>query len=57
MLYYESGLLRHDFPLRGSYLLEDWTAQLADAARAQVARWDARGGLPHLLDQNLDPWN
>ncbi|MFZ9777298.1 MAG: methylmalonyl-CoA mutase family protein [Schleiferiaceae bacterium] len=57
VLYYESGLLRHDFPLRGSYLLEDWTAQLADAARAQVARWDARGGLPHLLDQNLDPWN
>lgn len=57
VLYYESGLLRHDFPLRGSYLLEDWTAQLADAARAQVAAWDARGGLAHLLDQNLDPWN
>ncbi len=56
VLYYESGLLRHDFPLRGSYLLEDWTAQLAEAARSQVAAWDARGGLAHLLDQNLDPW-
>lgn len=56
VLYYESGLLRHDYPLRGSYLLENWTAQLADAARALVAVWDARGGLPLLLDQNLDPW-
>ncbi len=56
VLYYESGLLRHDFPLRGSYLLEEWTGQLAEAARAQVAAWDARGGLAHLLDQNLDPW-
>jgi hypothetical protein len=56
VLYYESGLFRHDYPLRGSYLIDEWTAQLAEAARSQVAAWDARGGLVQLLDHNLDPW-
>ena len=56
VLYYESGLLRHDYPLRGSYLIEAWTAQLAEQARAQVQQWTQRGGLVQILDQNLDPW-
>jgi len=34
VLYYESGLFRHEYPLRGSYLIEEWTAQLAEQARA-----------------------
>lgn len=56
VLYYESGLFRHEYPLRGSYLIEEWTAQLADQARAQVQQWAQRGGLAQILDQNLDPW-
>ena len=56
VLYYETGLFEQDFPMRGSYLIEEWTMTLADSARAQVAEWNRRGGLVHLLDQNLDPW-
>ncbi|MFM6997663.1 MAG: methylmalonyl-CoA mutase family protein [Bacteroidota bacterium] len=56
VLYYESGLFRHDYPLRGSYLIEEWTAQLAQQARAHVQQWAQRGGLAKMLDQNLDPW-
>lgn len=57
VLYYESGLFRHEYPLRGSYLIDEWTAQLAEQACAQVQQWTRRGGLAQLLDQNLDPWN
>lgn len=56
VLYYESGLFRHEYPLRGSYLIEEWTAQLAEQARAQVQQWTQRGGLAQILDHNLDPW-
>jgi hypothetical protein len=56
VLYYESGLFRHEYPLRGSYLIEEWTARLAEQARAQVQQWAQRGGLEQILDQHLDPW-
>ena len=56
VLYYESGLFRHEYPLRGSYLIEEWTARLAEQARTQVQQWTQRGGLAQILDHNLDPW-
>ena len=56
VLYFESGLFRHEYPLRGSYLIEEWTTQLAEQARAQVQQWTQRGGLAQILDHNLDPW-
>lgn len=57
VLYYETGLLEQDYPLRGSYLLEQWTAELAEAARKQTAEWNRRGGLVELLNRNENLWN
>ena len=57
VLYYETGLLQQEYPLRGSYLLEQWTAELAEAARNQTAQWNRRGGLVELLNRNENLWN
>ena len=57
VLYYETGILQQDYPLRGSYLLEQWTAELAEAARNQTAQWNRRGGLVELLNRNENLWN
>lgn len=57
VLYYETGLLQQEYPLRGSYLLEQWTADLAEAARNQTAQWNRRGGLVELLNRNENLWN
>lgn len=57
VLYYETGLLQQEYPLRGSYLLEQWTAELAEAARNQTAQWKRRGGLVELLNRNENLWN
>lgn len=57
VLYYETGLLQQEYPLRGSYLLEQWTAELAEAARKQTAQWNRRGGLVELLNRNENLWN
>ena len=57
VIYYETGLLQQEYPLRGSYLLEQWTAELAEAARNQTAQWNRRGGLVELLNRNENLWN
>jgi len=45
VLAHESGATDAADPLAGSYWVESLTAELADAARALIARIDARGGM------------
>lgn len=48
--------LKDDEPLRGSYTLDAWTAQMVNMATEHMDRWEQAGGLMKLLDKDSSIW-
>jgi methylmalonyl-CoA mutase N-terminal domain/subunit len=50
---YESGVADVADPLGGSFLVEEWTAQICDRARELIAKIDALGGAVAAIEQGF----